>query len=146
MAEAATEAASAEPEVVVRRVHAAAATAADVLAADGFVFAMPENLASMAGVMKDFFDRTYYPALDRLNGRPCAVLICAGSDGQNTARQMDRIIAGWRLKPIAPPLIVLTHAQTPEAIAAPKTIGAEDLGRCREIGAAMAAGMAAGIF
>jgi multimeric flavodoxin WrbA len=146
MAEAAAQAASTEPDVTVRIRHAAEAAAADLLTADGFVFAMPENLASMAGVMKDFFDRTYYPALDRLNGRPCAVMICAGSDGQNTARQMDRIIAGWRLKPIAPPLIVLTHAQTPEAITARKTIGLDDLARCREIGAAMAAGMAAGIF
>lgn len=146
MAEAAVRAASAETGIIVRSAHAAEAAAADVLAADGFVFAMPENLASMAGVMKDFFDRTYYAALDRLNGRPCAVLICAGSDGENTARQMARIVAGWRLKPIAPPVIVLTHAQTPEAIAAPKTIGAADLRRCEDAGTAIAAGLAMGIF
>jgi hypothetical protein len=43
-------------------------------------------------------------------------------------------------------LIVRTHAQTPETILAPKTIGAADLRRCEEIGATMAAGLAAGIF
>jgi hypothetical protein len=88
----------------------------------------------------------YYPVLDRINGRPYASLICAGSDGENAARQIARIATGWRLKAIAPPLIVCTHAQTPETILAPKTIGAGELRRCEEIGATIAAGMAAGIF
>jgi hypothetical protein len=81
-----------------------------------------------------------------LNGRPYATLICAGSDGENTARQIARIATGWRLKPIAPPLIIRTNAQTPETIAASKTISRHDLQRCAEIGATMAAGLAAGIF
>ena len=145
MAEAAAHAA-ADPEVTVRLSQAQHAGAEDVLAADGYIFATPENLAALAGVMKDFFDRAYYPALERVNGRPYATLICAGSDGANAARQIARIVTGWRLKAIAPPLIVCTHAQTPEAILAPKAITADDLRRCEEIGAAMAAGLAAGIF
>jgi multimeric flavodoxin WrbA len=96
--------------------------------------------------MKDFFDRTYYPALDRLNGRPYATLVCAGSDGANAVRQIERIATGWRLKRIAPPLIVRTNAQTPETILAPKIIAADDLRRCRELGATFAAGLAAGVF
>jgi hypothetical protein len=96
--------------------------------------------------MKDFFDRSYYAVLDRINGRPYAILICAGSDGENAARQIARIATGWRLRAIADPLIVCTHAQTPEAILAPKQIGAEDLGHCGDVGAALAAGLAAGIF
>ena len=96
--------------------------------------------------MKDFFDRTYYAVLGRIAGRPYATLICAGSDGENAARQITRIATGWRLKPIASPLIVCTHAQTPEAILAPKTIGIDDLERCREIGATIAAGLAFGIY
>ena len=76
----------------------------------------------MAGRMKDFFDRCYYPALDRINGRPYATLVCAGSDGENAARQIARIATGWRLRPVADPLIVCTHAQTPEAILAAKII------------------------
>ena len=91
------------------------------------MFATPENLAAMSGLMKDFFDRAYYAALDRINGRPYATLICAGSDGTGAARQIARIATGWRLRPIAPPLIVCTHATTPEAILAPKVIGAADL-------------------
>jgi len=146
MARAAAEGASAEPEVQIRLLEARDAGPADVLAADAYLFATPENLASMAGQMKDFFDRTYYPALDRINGRPYATLICAGSDGQNAARQIARIATGWRLRPVADPLIVRTQAQTPEAILAPKTIGSADLQACRDIGEALANGIAAGIF
>ena len=138
--------AAAMGEGSVRCLPASEAGPADILAADGYLFATPENLAAMAGVMKDFFDRSYYPCLDRLNGRPYAVLICAGSDGENAARQVARIATGWRLKPIAPPTIVRTHAQTPDAILAEKTIAADDLARCAEVGATMAAGLAMGII
>jgi multimeric flavodoxin WrbA len=146
MAEAARDGALAEPDVRVRLVNAAEAMAADVLGADGYIFATPENLAAMAGRMKDFFDRTYYPALERIDGRPYAVLVCAGSDGQNAVRQIERIATGWRLRRVADPIIVCTHAQTPEAILADKHIGADALTSCRELGAALAAGLAAGIF
>jgi multimeric flavodoxin WrbA len=139
MAEAAAQAAS-DPELTVRLSRAADATADDLIAADGYIFAAPENLAALAGVMKDFFDRTYYPAFERLNGRPYATLICAGSDGENAARQIARIATGWRLRSIAPPLIICTQAQSPEAITA------EGLRRCAELGATMAAGLVAGIF
>jgi multimeric flavodoxin WrbA len=146
MAEAACAGASSEPEVTVRLVPAVEAQASDVLAADGYIFATPENLAALAGQMKEFFDRTYYPVLDRINGRPYAMLICAGSDGHNAARQIARIATGWRLRAVAEPLIVCTRAQTPEAILAPKTILRAELIRCEELGVALATGLAAGIF
>jgi multimeric flavodoxin WrbA len=126
--------------------EAAARGAAEVLGADGYVFATPENLGTMSGMMKNFFDRTYYAALERIAGRPYAALICAGSDGENAARQMARIVTGWRLKPVAEPIIVCTHAQTPEVILSPKVIGAYDLSRCEELGATIAGGLALGIF
>ena len=47
---------------------------------------------------------------------------------------------------MADPLIVCTHAQTPETILAPKVIGRDDLKRCEELGAAIAAGMSMGVF
>ena len=146
MAQAAARGAATEPGVRVHLVRAAEANADHVLRADGYVFATPENLAAMSGVMKDFFDRTYYAVLDGIEARPYATLICAGSDGQNAARQIARIATGWRLKPVAEPLIVCTHAQTPEAILAPKTIAAGDLRRCEDTGTALAAGLALGIY
>jgi multimeric flavodoxin WrbA len=146
MAQAAAEGASAEALVQVRLLHAAQAGPEDVLGADGYLFATPENLGSMSGLMKDFFDRSYYAALDRVNGRPYACMVCAGSDGHGAARQLERICTGWRLRAAAPALIVCTHAQTPEAILAPKRIGEQDLERCKELGAALAGGIAMGVF
>lgn len=146
MAQAAAKGAGSEPEVAVNFIHAAEAGPDDLLEAEAYIFATPENLAMMSGMMKDFFDRTYYPVLDHIVGRPYATLICAGSDGENAARQIERIAAGWRLKKVADPIIVCTHAQTPETILAPKQIGDYDLKRCEEIGATLAAGLALGIY
>ena len=148
MARAAQRAAQAEAgqQVRVRLLAAPDAAAQDLLDADGYLFAAPENLAAIAGLMKDFFDRCYYPVLGRIEGRPYAALICAGSDGSNAARQLERIATGWRLKRVAPTLIVCTHAQTVEQILADKTIAEADLAQCAEIGAALAAGLALGVF
>src|SRR3954464_9017424 len=146
MAEAAARGAEAQAEVSVRLLPAVEPQPADVLSADGYIFATPEMLAAVSGLMKDFFDRPHSPALERINGRPYASLICAGSDGQNAARQIARIATGSRLRAIADPIIVCTHTQTPEAIFAPKVIGSDDLSRCEELGAALAAGLAMGIF
>lgn len=122
-----------------RLIPAAETQPADLLAADGFIFCAPENLAGLSGEMKEFFDRCYYGVLDQLNGRPYGLLVAAGTDGQGAVRQAERICTGWRLKLVAPPRIVLTHAQTPEAIAAPKQIGPEDLALCAELGGTLAA-------
>lgn len=146
MAEAAANGAGGEPEVRVSLLHAADAGASEVLEADGYIFATPENLGAMSGMMKNFFDRTYYAAVDRITGRPYGMLICAGSDGENAARQISRIVTGWRLKAVAEPVIVCTYAQTREAILNPKVIGAYDLERCEELGATIAAGLSVGIY
>lgn len=146
MARAAHAAAAAEKGVTCTLLRAAEASPNDVLAADGVIFACPENLAAMSGVMKAFFDRAYYPLLGQIEGRPYALMICAGSDGRNAAAQIARIMTGWRMKPVADPLIVCTHAQTPDAILAPKQISDTDLARCRSLGATLAAGLSLGIF
>jgi len=146
MAAAAAHGAAQEPGVQTRLLPARVAGADDVLQAQGYVFVTPENLASMSGIMKDFFDRTYYAVLDRIVGRAYATLICAGSDGENAVRQIDRICTGWRLRKAAEPVIVCTHAQTPERILTQKTILPHELQRCEETGAALAAGLSLGIF
>jgi multimeric flavodoxin WrbA len=118
----------------------------DLLAHDGFIFCAPENLAAISGLMKDFYDRSYYPVLGKIEGRPYAQMVCAGSDGENAARQAARIATGWRLKQVQEAIIIMVDAQTPEAILAPKTIPEDDLAKCRDLGAAMAAGLAMGAF
>ncbi|WP_419739089.1 flavodoxin family protein [Ruegeria sp.] len=144
MAEAAAEAGRDEAVIVLKTADQAGPD--DLLAADGYIFCAPENLAAISGLMKEFFDRSYYPVLGRIEGRPYAQMICAGSDGENAARQTARIATGWRLKEVQPPLIICTHAQSPEAILAEKTIPEDQLDQCREIGAAMAAGLSLGVF
>lgn len=126
--------------------RAADAGADDVLGADAVVFATPETLASISGAMKDFFDRSYYPLLGRCDGKPYALVVCAGSDGQPTIAQLRRIATGLRLREVAEPLLVRTHAQTPEAIAARKLLPEADLARGRELGALLAAGLELGIY
>jgi multimeric flavodoxin WrbA len=137
---------SSRPTVRVDCVHARRVDAQRLCAASAYLFVAPENLASLSGVMKDFFDRTYYGALDRIAGRPYAVIIAAGSDGQGAVRQVARIATGWRLRPVAEPIIVITRAQTAEAILAPKHVAPEELARAAEVGAALAEGLAMGIF
>ena len=127
-------------------VSADQATPEALLAADGYIFCCPENLGSMSGLMKEMFDRAYYPVLGRIEGRPFATIIAAGSDGEGAQRQIDRIATGWRLKRVAEPLIVNLAAQTPEAIAASKEVAPGSLVKAREIGAAVAEGLRLGIF
>lgn len=144
MAEAAATAAEGEAPTVLKA--AADAGPDDVLQADGYIFCAPENLAAIAGVMKDFFDRCYYPVLGQIEARPYAQMVCAGSDGTNAVRQIARIAQGWRLREVQEPLIVCTHAQTPEEILAEKMIAEEDLAKCRDLGQALAAGLSMGAF
>ncbi|MBX6419606.1 MAG: flavodoxin family protein [Nevskia sp.] len=146
MARAAARGARTEPEVRVVMRRADRARTADVVHADGLIFAAPENLAALAGAMKEFFDRSYYALLERVNGKPYAALICAGSDGSGALRQLERIATGLRLRAIGAALIANTAAQTPEAILAPKVLPREILARCEALGAQLAAGLAAGIY
>ena len=118
----------------------------DLLGANGYIFCAPENLASLSGPMKDMFDRCYYPVLGRIEGRAYAQMICAGSDGAGAMRQTARIATGWRLKEVQEAFIINTDAQTPAAILANKTLSADQLTPCRDLGAALAAGLSMGMF
>lgn len=117
-----------------------------LIAAAGIVFVCPENLGSLSGIMKDMFDRTYYPVLGKIEGRAYATAIAAGSAGQGAEGQIDRIVTGWRLRRISGSLIVNLDAQSPESILALKSVSEEDLERCRDLGKAFAEGIRLGIY
>ncbi len=146
LAEAAAIGARAGDDCAVRILRAEDAAAVDILSADGIIFAFPENLAAISGTMKAFFDRAYYPCLGQVEGRAYALIVAAGSDGTNAVRQAERILTGWRMKAAAPARIVLTHAQTMEEILAPKVVAEAELASARDLGAAMAVGLAMGVF
>lgn len=142
MARAAAEGAGAAAQLIA----AADATPDMLLAADGYIFVCPENLGTMSGMMKEMFDRAYYPVLGRIAGRPYATLIAAGTDGAGAQAQIDRIVTGWRLRRVAEPVIVNLAAQTPEAIAVPKQVPAKALNQCHEMGAVLAEGLRLRVF
>jgi multimeric flavodoxin WrbA len=146
IARAVSQGARTEPEIEVILLEAQYVQPEHLLSASGYVFIAPEMLGSLSGVMKDFFDRTFYQVLDELNGRPYAAVICAGSDGQGAVRQLEKIATGWRLKKVAESKIVLTHAQTKEKILQPKTLNQSALDQSEELGTFFGNALALSVF
>jgi multimeric flavodoxin WrbA len=134
MAEAVERGAKSEPGVRVLLKRCAEAGPEDVLAADGLILGTPENFGYMSGMMKDFLERIFYPCEGKVAGRPWALFIGAGQDGTGAVSSVERIVTGLRLKKIAEPVVVVKDLK-PDQIAA-----------LEELGAAMAAGLAAGIL
>ena len=141
MAEAALDGARdiADVETVTKR--AADTDAADLERASALLFATSENFGGMAGMIKDFFERTYYPCEGKLEGRPYALLVCAGTDGTGAVRDVERVATGWRLRKVHPNLIYKSGMTAQRVI-----VPAEVVAQCREVGATVAAGVAAGIY
>lgn len=119
-------------EVDVRVLRALDAGLDDLLAADGLIVATPENFGYLSGAVKDFLDRTYYPAEGRVDGLPYLMLVSAGNDGSGAVRALERIATGFRWKRVAEPLIVRGEPDPAAQTAA------------RERGALLAAGIAFG--
>jgi len=124
----------AESDVETRLCKAFDANLEDLLWADGLLFGTPENFGTMSGALKDFFDRTYYPAEPYELNLPYALFISAGNDGSGADREIDRIVSGYPMKKIAPALI------------AKGEISRDHLQQSEELGQTMAAGLAMGIF
>jgi multimeric flavodoxin WrbA len=121
-------------DLEVRERRALDAGADDLLWANAVILGTPEHFGYMSGALKDFFDRTFYPCENRTAGLPWGLFISAGNDGTGTRTAVERIVAGYRWKSVIEPIIVVGE---PDAAA---------LERCRELGATLAAGLAAEIF
>ena len=134
LAKAVLEGAKQEPDIECRYKTAAEGTLEDLLWADGLLFGTPENFGYMSGMLKDFFDRTFYPAEPYAINLPYAVFISAGNDGTGAEREIDRIANGYPLRKVAETLICRGE------------VSAEHLQQAEELGASMAAGLALGIF
>ena len=119
-------------EAVLKR--AGEATLQGLLDCRGLAVGTPENFGYMSGALKNFLDRTYYPAQGQISGLPYAVFISAGNDGTGALTSIERIARGYPLKPVADPIIARGE------------LTAEVLQRCEELGEMMASGVAWGIF
>jgi len=134
MAKAVLRGARRTPGVETRLKMALRAGLADLLAAQGLLLGTPENFGYMSGAMKNFLDRTYYPAQGQVNGLPYAVFISAGNDGSGALNSIERIARGYPFKRVCDPII------------ARGDLSAEMLQQCEELGETMASGLAWGIF
>ena len=121
-------------EIELRRLRALHAGIEDLLWANGLLIGTPENFGYLSGAVKDFLDRTYYPAQGKVNGLPYALFVSAGNDGSGAVRALERIAIGYGWNRIAEALIV--RGQPDEAA----------LQYCRELGQTMAAGLTCGVF
>jgi multimeric flavodoxin WrbA len=126
--------ADAGPGVELRQRHALAATTDDLLWAQGLLLGTPEHFGYMSGALKDFFDRSFYPAEGRTVGLPYGLFVSAGNDGRGTIAAVERIVTGYGWQAIAEPVRVVGEPD------------GDALARCRELGATLAAGLSAGIF
>ena len=118
----------------VRCVPALLATPGDVRGAAAVLLATPEHFGYMAGAMKHFFDTTFYALEPHTIGLPYALMVSAGQDGAGTLSSVERIVTGYRWKRVAAPLLVVGEP------------GADHLTAARDLGAALAAGIAVGVF
>jgi len=123
-----------ESEINIKIKNAADTIIEDIVWADGLVLATPENFGSMAGIVKDFFERTYYPARDLHINKPYILLISCETDGSGTERQIQTIATGYVLKQVQPTIIVKEKDihQSKETII--------------ELGTAFSTGLCLGIF
>lgn len=123
-----------EPGVAVTVRRAWDAGVEDLALAQGLLLVAAENSGALSGGMKDFLDRTFYPAIARGLVLPYALLVSAGNDGRGAVRQLERIMSGYPFPAAAEPLVL--RGEVSDA----------HLDASRELGAAFAAGLAMGIF
>ena len=106
----------------------------DILSARAIIIGTTENFGYMSGQIKDFFERIYYPCLDKTQALPWALYVRAGKDGAGTLRGVQSIVAGLRWRLMGEPLLLKGEFQD------------SFTKECRLLGQTIAAGLSANIF
>jgi len=141
MAQAARDGASDVEDVDVVWKRAQDAGVNDLLACSALLVATSENFGSLSGMTKDFFERVFYPCEHAVEGKPYTVIVCAGNDGAGAMLHTDRIATVLSLRKVLPGIVWKSGVT-----AKPQLVPPEVLAQCRELGATLAAGLAAGIY
>jgi len=126
--------ASREPDVVVNVERTWDASVQSLARCDGLVLVAAENSATLSGGMKDFLDRTFYPAIERGLVLPCVLVVSAGNDGRGAEAQLKRILSGYPFPVVAEPLVLRGPVSPAHEVAS------------EELGQAFAAGLSMGIY
>jgi NAD(P)H-dependent FMN reductase len=108
---------------------ALAATAVDVLAADGFLLGTPANIGYMSGALKHFFDQIYYPCLQAKTGAPYGLYVHGTNDTTGAVRAVTAIAKG------------LGWAQAFNPVETTGSVDRDVERRCYELGATVAANL-----
>lgn len=78
---------------VIRR-PALTVSAAEMLAADGYLLGTPANLGYISGALKHAFDQSYYQLLDSTRGRPFGLYLHGNEGTEGAVRALDGITRG----------------------------------------------------
>ncbi len=102
------------------------ATIDDLLTCDAIALGSPDYFSYMAGGLKDFFDRTYYPSQDKVAGKPAAIFASAGGPPDNILRVLDQAVGWFKLKKVA------------DSVGSSGGVSAGALNACRDLGRELA--------
>lgn len=105
---------------------AADAGADDLLNCDAVIMGTANYFSYEAGMMKDFFDRTFFALKGKVDNKPYAVFGSYGGGGEVAMQSLAKLCENLGLKKAA------------DTVGAQRTPTEEALGRCRALGAKMA--------
>lgn len=123
-----------EPAIEVVLRPAAQAGLDELLCCHGIVVCSPEYFGTMAGMIKDFFDRTYEAAREATVGLPYVIVACGGNDGRGAISQIERLATGYNWRKVQEHRRIVGRPAK------------EELSDLEELGQTMAAGIDFGIF
>jgi multimeric flavodoxin WrbA len=107
-------------EVVLKK--AFDATLEDLLGCDAIALGSADYFSYIAGALKDFFDRTYYPSQGKVTGKPYAAFATGGRGGDRALEVLDRLCGSFKFK------------KAVEGVSAERAPSPEILAKCTEVG------------
>lgn len=99
-------------EVVLKQ--ASEAGEKDLVSCDAIAIGSPDYFSYMAGMVKDFFDRTFYPTQGKVSNKPCGIFVTHGGGGK-AAQSVKDLCRSFKFRAVGEPVLV---QNSPDAKAA----------------------------